>query len=148
MIKIGTGDFLKTPFVLGSRHYAVMFINKKSDKMIIERGSYGVRTTPLKDFIEENPQVNIVHNNLNKIEIHKMNYRIKRALKSYSKYNLIFDNCEHFARHMVGQEKNSKQIRKSLLLTVVGSLLWQQIVNHSSTALIRAILLFFYTSVI
>jgi len=148
MIKIGTGDFLKTPFVLGSRHYAVMFINKKSDKMIIEHGSYGVRTTPLKDFIEKNPQVNIVHNNLNDTEIQKMNYRIKRALKSYSKYNLIFDNCEHFARHMVGQEKNSEQIRMSFLLTLVGSLLWQPIVSHSSTALIRAVFLLFYTSII
>jgi hypothetical protein len=47
---------------------------------------------------------------------------LRTYLTQYDKYNLLFDNCEHFARFITTGKKESSQVQNVFGLVILGSL--------------------------
>ena len=102
-------------------HFGAVFEHEESACLhIVELQLDGLQTSTLRGFANDR-DVEILrtirHPRLIRAANCRLNYFINRA--DALRYNPLFQNCEHFARFVVGGKRQSIQVQKAVVLGIL-----------------------------
>lgn len=108
------GDHLATSR-LGYTHHGIYVGND----MVVEQCMEGIQLVSLSDFAEGNDVYVIEHNNRK----YDPEETVNRAMSKIGddNYNLVFNNCEHFANWCIEGEKESKQVQNVVCISTIAT---------------------------